>query len=119
MLGEIFEKTNSEKFPRPPESPQKSEENRFVRDNGESITSTLECRQMSVVEHMLDQFVDNFSLHVFKEKKATKSIIVGNDEILTNNVVLTVLSDESEIKYELACNEEDEYEMPIVINCDI
>jgi hypothetical protein len=41
------------------------------------------------------------------------------DELLTNNVVLIVLSDESKIEDGLVCSEEDEYEMPIVIDYDI
>jgi hypothetical protein len=41
------------------------------------------------------------------------------DELLANGVVLIVLSDESKIKNGLACCEEDEYEMAIMIDHDI
>jgi hypothetical protein len=41
------------------------------------------------------------------------------DELLTNNVVLIILTDEFEIKDGPICNEEDEYEMPIVTNFNI
>jgi hypothetical protein len=54
MLGEIFEKTNSEKFFTPPKSLQNSEENRLARDNGEHITSMLKCRHSSAVEHLIE-----------------------------------------------------------------
>jgi hypothetical protein len=54
MLGEIFKETNSGEFFTPVESPQKSEEKRLARDNGESITSRLECRHLSAIEHMIE-----------------------------------------------------------------
>jgi hypothetical protein len=41
------------------------------------------------------------------------------DELLTNGVLLIVLSDESETKDAPTCNEEDEYEMLIVTDYDI
>jgi hypothetical protein len=44
----------------------------LVRDNGESITSMLGCRHSNVVEHLIEQFADNFSLNVFNEKKVAK-----------------------------------------------
>jgi hypothetical protein len=54
MSGEIFEKTNSGEFFTPLKSPQKSEEKKLASENGESITSTLECRHSSVVKHMIE-----------------------------------------------------------------
>jgi hypothetical protein len=44
----------------------------LAKDNGESITNTLWCRHSSVVKHLIKQFVDNFNLNVFKEKKVAK-----------------------------------------------
>ncbi len=41
------------------------------------------------------------------------------NELLTNGVLLTILSDESKTKDRPTCNQEDEYEIPIVTNCDI
>jgi hypothetical protein len=41
------------------------------------------------------------------------------DELFTNGVVLIVLSDEYEIEDGPVCSEEDEYEMSIMIDCDI
>jgi hypothetical protein len=41
------------------------------------------------------------------------------DELLTNGVMLIVLSDESEIENGSTCSEKDEYEMLIAIDCDI
>ncbi len=72
MLGEIFEDTIFEEFFNPQENLQKSEENMLAKDNGESITNTLWCRHSSVVKHLIKQFVDNFNLNVFKEKKVAK-----------------------------------------------
>jgi hypothetical protein len=51
----------------------KSEENMLAKDNGENITSTLGCRHLSVVEHLIKQFTNNFSLDASKGKKVTKS----------------------------------------------
>jgi hypothetical protein len=41
------------------------------------------------------------------------------EELLTNVVVLIVLSDEFEIEDGPTCNEEDEYEMAIVTDYDL
>ncbi len=41
------------------------------------------------------------------------------DELFTNSVVLIVLNDEFETEDALTCSEKDEYEMPIVNDCDI
>jgi hypothetical protein len=41
------------------------------------------------------------------------------DELLIDGVVLIVLSDEFEIEDVATSNEEDEYEMAIVTDCDI
>jgi hypothetical protein len=41
------------------------------------------------------------------------------DELFTNSVLLIVLSDEFKTKDGPTCNKKDEYEMPIVTNCDI
>ncbi len=98
MLREIFEETINEESFTPQESPQKSEEDRLSKDNGENITSTLECKHLSVVEHLTNQFADNFSLHVSKEKEVVKSITMEKDELFTNGVVLIVLSDEFKTK---------------------
>ncbi len=91
----------------------------LLKDNGESITSMLERRHSSAVEHLIKQFVDNFNLHVSKEKKVAKQITMKQDELLTNSVLLIVLSDEFKTKDGPTCNKKDEYEMPIVTNCDI
>lgn len=68
---------------------------------------------------MIEQFVDNFNLNVFKEKKVAKSKKMENDELLTNDVVLIILNDESELEDGLAYSEKDEYEMAIMIDCNI
>ncbi len=68
---------------------------------------------------MIEQFVDNFNLNVFKEKKVVKSKKMENDELLTNDVVLIILNDESELEDGLAYSEKDEYEMVIMIDCNI
>jgi hypothetical protein len=54
MLRKIFKETNSREFFTPLESLPKSEEKRLPKENGESITSTLECRHLSAVEHMIE-----------------------------------------------------------------
>ncbi len=41
------------------------------------------------------------------------------DELLTNSVMLIVLSDESKIEDGPTYSEKDEYEMLIIIDCDI
>jgi len=79
----------------------------------------LKCKHLSVVGHLIKQFANNFNLHVSKEKKIAKSRIMEKDELFTNDVVLIVLNDEFETDDGLACNEENEYEMPIVTNYDI
>jgi hypothetical protein len=54
ILGEIFEETDNEKFFTPSKSPQKSEENRHVRDNGESITSMFECAHSNAIKDLIE-----------------------------------------------------------------
>jgi hypothetical protein len=90
----------------------------LAKDNGESITSTLGCRHLSVIEYLIEQFIDNFS-NVSKEKKVTKSKTMEKDELLINGMVLIVLSNKFKTKDGLACNEKDEYEMAIVVDCNI
>jgi len=68
---------------------------------------------------LIEQFTNNFSLNVFKKKKVPKSKIMEKDELLIDGVVLIVLSDEFEIEDVATSNEEDEYEMAIVTDCDI
>jgi hypothetical protein len=91
----------------------------FTKNNGESITSTLRCRHLNVIKHFIEQFANNFSLNVSKEKKVLipKKMVKG--ELLTNGVVLIFLTDEFEIKDGPTCSEKDEYEMVIMTDCDI
>jgi hypothetical protein len=56
-------------FSTPPKSHQKSEENMFARDNGESITSTLRCRPSNAIKHLIEQFADKFNLNFIKRKR--------------------------------------------------
>jgi hypothetical protein len=91
----------------------------FVRDNGENITSTLKCRHSNAIKHLIEHFANKFSFNVHKEKKVVKSKIKEKDELLANDAMLIVLSDEFETKNGLACSEEDEYEMAIMIDRDI
>jgi hypothetical protein len=53
-LGKIFEETNNEKFFTPSKNLRRSEENRHVRNNGESITSMFECAHLSVIKDMIE-----------------------------------------------------------------
>jgi hypothetical protein len=91
----------------------------LAKNNRESTTSTLGCRHSSVVEHLVKQFVDNFSLNVFKEKEVAKLKTIEKDKLLKNSVVLIVLSDESKSEDGRAYSEENEYKMVITTDCNI
>jgi hypothetical protein len=68
----------------------------LARNNGESITSTLGCRHSNAIKHLIEQFANNFSLNVSKEKKVPISKTMEKGELFTDGVVLIVLSDEFE-----------------------
>lgn len=64
--------TNTEKFFTPPKNPQKSDVNWHIKDNEDSKTNLLGCRHLSIMEKLMEQFVDNFSLRASKQKKSKK-----------------------------------------------
>jgi hypothetical protein len=65
----MSKETNTEKFFTLPKSLQKSDVNRHVRDSEDNITTLSRCRHSSVIENLMEEFVDNFSLLASKEKK--------------------------------------------------
>lgn len=78
----MFKETNNEELFIPPESPKKMMK-RPIRDN--------EKRMMTAFKDLTKQFVNNFSLHS-KERKGHKYNAAHKEEIMTNGVILNVLS---------------------------
>jgi hypothetical protein len=72
----------------------------------------------SAINDLIEQFANNFSLLISKEKKGQKCKAMHKEEIMTNNVVLIVLSDKG-TKVATSCNEKEEDEMPIMTKRDI
>jgi hypothetical protein len=114
----MFEKTNSEKFFTPPESPQTSDVNRHAKDSEDKMTTMLGCRHLNAIDDLTKQFANNFTLLASKEKNGQKCTTMHKEKIMTNGVVLIVLSDKG-IKDVTSYSEEEENEMPIMTDKDI
>ncbi len=82
------------------------------------ITSQL-CLNacIQVISDMMEQFANNFSL-ISKEKKGRKCKTMHKEEIMTNDVVLIVLSNKG-IEDATPCNEEEDDKMRIMKKKDI
>jgi hypothetical protein len=65
----MFEETKSEKFFIPLESPQKSELNKYARDNDESMRTMSRCRHSSVIEDLRNNLQIILVFFLPKEKK--------------------------------------------------
>jgi hypothetical protein len=90
-----------------------------ARDIENNITTMSGCKHSSAIEDLTKQFADNFSLLASKEKKkGWKCKAPRREEILTNGVLLIVLSNE-EIEDVISFSEEDEDKMPIMTKKDI
>jgi hypothetical protein len=64
------------------------------------------------------QFANNFTLLASKEKNGQKCTTMHKEKIMTNSVVLIILSDKG-IEDVTSYSEEEENEMPIMRNKDI
>jgi hypothetical protein len=65
----MSKETNNEKCFTLPKSLQKSDVNRHVRDSEDNITTLSGCTHSSVIENLMEEFAENFSLLASKEKK--------------------------------------------------
>lgn len=106
----MFKEINKEELVTSPESPQKSDVERFVRDSEEKTTTAI--------EDLMEQFINNFNLLHSKERKCHKYNAMHKEETTTNGVALNVLSDE-ETKNAKSFSEEDEEEIFIVTKRNI
>jgi hypothetical protein len=106
----MFEKINKEELITSPESPQKSDVERSVKDNEERMTT--------IIEDLMEQFANNFNLLHSKEMKGHKYNAIHKEENMTNGVVLNILNDE-ETKNAKSFSEEDEEEIFVVTKRDI
>jgi len=68
---------------------------------------------LNVIDDLMEKFAKKINLFISKDKKGRKCKVVHKEEIMTNGVVLIVLSDKG-TKDATFCNEKEEDEMPIV-----
>jgi hypothetical protein len=114
----MLEKTNNGEFFISPKSFQQNDMNRRARDSENNIITMSGCKHSSSIENLMEQFVDNFTFLVSKEKKGWKCKAPHKEEILTNDVLLILLSNE-ETKGVISFSEEDKDKMPIMSKKDI
>jgi predicted transcriptional regulator len=98
-LGNMSKETNSEELFILPKSFQKSDVKRHVKDNDERMTTTI--------EDLTKQFVKKFNFFQSKKRKGRKYNALHKEEIMTNGVILNVLSSK-EIEDVTSFSEEDE-----------
>jgi len=87
-------------------------------DNEDNMTTMLKCRHSSAIDNLMEQFVNNFSLLISKYKKGRKCKVAHKEEIMTNGVVLIVLSDKG-TEDATSCNEKEEDEIRSMKKRDI
>lgn len=114
----MFKKTNNEKFFTSPKSPHKSEMNKHARNSDENMITMSRCRHLNAIKNLTEQFVNNFNLFPSKEKKGWKCKTTHKEKILTNGVLLIVLSNK-EVEDATSSSEENKYEMVVMIKRDI
>ncbi len=114
----MSKETNNEELFILPKSPLKSDVNRHARDNEDNITTMLRCKHSSTMDDLMEQLANNFNLLISREKKGRKCKTTHKEEIMTNDIVLIVLSDKG-IEDATSCNEEEEDEMTIMTKRDI
>ncbi len=93
-LGNMSKETNSEKFFTSLESPRKNDVNRHAKDSEDNITTMSRCRHSSTIKDLIKQFVNNFNLLASKEKRGQKCKATKKEGLLTNGVLLIVLSND-------------------------